>query len=399
MAIESIVIGESKTAGKSWQKAAQKDRRYQVDWTDPNGKRRRKRFNTKKEAEDFESTNRQSRRGGSYVDPKLSQKMTVRALYREWFKRVEEVGASGKRPASAKTLDNYRRQYENYIEPRWGDTPLSGVTYDGTSDWVTTLKGRGGTAAGAATRREVALTFGRLMGYAVKRRYLAENPAKDAVGQADYVPEKRRTRDHVYLTMPELLAVASHAGDYELMLLLAGVSGLRWGEITALEVGDVTLGERPQLAVTKAFSEVKGQLILGSTKGGEERVVPVPRLIADRLAPFIEGRPKHDRVFQSVRGTVLRNGLFAKRHYRPAVEAAAAASTRAEAFPRPTFHSLRHTAVSLAIKSGANVKVVQRIAGHASATMTLDTYAGLFDDDLHDSAARLNAGLAELGFV
>lgn len=63
-----------------------------------------------------------------------------------------------------------------------------------------------------------------------------------------------------------------------------------------------------------------------------------------------------------------------------------------------TFHDLRHTAVSLAISAGVNVKVVQRIAGHASATMTLDTYAGLFDDDLHDSADRLNRTLTALGW-
>lgn len=47
-----------------------------------------------------------------------------------------------------------------------------------------------------------------------------------------------------------------------------------------------------------------------------------------------------------------------------------------------TIHDLRHTAASLAISSGANVKAVQRMLGHASAAMTLDVYAGLFDDDL-----------------
>jgi hypothetical protein len=51
-------------------------------------------------------------------------------------------------------------------------------------------------------------------------------------------------------------------------------------------------------------------------------------------------------------------------------------------FPTITPHDLRHTAASLAVSAGANVKVVQRILGHKSATMTLDIYAGLFDDDL-----------------
>jgi integrase len=60
-----------------------------------------------------------------------------------------------------------------------------------------------------------------------------------------------------------------------------------------------------------------------------------------------------------------------------------------------TPHDLRHTAASLAVSAGANVKAVQRMLGHASAAMTLDVYADLFDDDLeavatalHDARAR-----------
>lgn len=60
------------------------------------------------------------------------------------------------------------------------------------------------------------------------------------------------------------------------------------------------------------------------------------------------------------------------------------------AFPTVTVHDLRHTAVSLAISAGANVKAVQRMLGHASAAMTLDVYADLFDDDLDHVAGRLD---------
>jgi len=59
-------------------------------------------------------------------------------------------------------------------------------------------------------------------------------------------------------------------------------------------------------------------------------------------------------------------------------------------FPRVTPHDLRHTAASLAIHAGANPKLVQRMLGHASAAMTLDTYADLFADDLETVSARLN---------
>jgi integrase len=54
-----------------------------------------------------------------------------------------------------------------------------------------------------------------------------------------------------------------------------------------------------------------------------------------------------------------------------------------------TPHDLRHTAASLAISAGANVKAVQRMLGHASAAMTLDVYADLFDEDLGHVADAL----------
>jgi integrase len=50
----------------------------------------------------------------------------------------------------------------------------------------------------------------------------------------------------------------------------------------------------------------------------------------------------------------------------------------------------RTSAASLAISAGANPKVVQRMLGHASAAMTLDVYADLFDSDLDAVADRLD---------
>ena len=58
-------------------------------------------------------------------------------------------------------------------------------------------------------------------------------------------------------------------------------------------------------------------------------------------------------------------------------------------------HDLRHTAASLAIASGADVKAVQRMLGHASATMTLDLYGHLWDRGLDDVADRMDAMMAD----
>ena len=66
--------------------------------------------------------------------------------------------------------------------------------------------------------------------------------------------------------------------------------------------------------------------------------------------------------------------------------------TAATSIGRPALHlhDLRHTAASLAVQAGANVKALQRMLGHASAAMTLDVYADLFDDDLQEVARALN---------
>ena len=57
-------------------------------------------------------------------------------------------------------------------------------------------------------------------------------------------------------------------------------------------------------------------------------------------------------------------------------------------------HELRHTAASLAIASGADVKQVQNMLGHRSATITLDLYGHLWNDDTvaasMDGAYRLH---------
>jgi Phage integrase family len=79
---------------------------------------------------------------------------------------------------------------------------------------------------------------------------------------------------------------------------------------------------------------------------------------------------------------VLRNGNFNRRTFAHAAKAIAE--------PQLTPHGLRLTAASLTIAAGANVKVVQQVLGHSTASMTLDLYGHLFPDQLDDVADRLD---------
>ncbi len=111
--------------------------------------------------------------------------------------------------------------------------------------------------------------------------------------------------------------------------------------------------------------------------------MPLPRFLVDELARTVVTRPADELAFPSPQSAVLRN--------RNARSAWFDAAARAIGEPGLTPHELRHTAASLAIEVGANVKAVQRMLRHASAAMTLARYADLFDDDLDDVADQLDA--------
>jgi integrase len=57
-------------------------------------------------------------------------------------------------------------------------------------------------------------------------------------------------------------------------------------------------------------------------------------------------------------------------------------------------YDLRHTSASLLIAQGASVKVVQAQLGHATASITLDTYGHLFPSELEALADRLERARA-----
>ena len=72
----------------------------------------------------------------------------------------------------------------------------------------------------------------------------------------------------------------------------------------------------------------------------------------------------------------MRLNVWRKRVFRPALQRLGAD------FPAITPHSLRHTAASLSISAGADVKAVQSMLGHSDARMTLNTYGHLYEDNL-----------------
>jgi integrase len=163
--------------------------------------------------------------------------------------------------------------------------------------------------------------------------------------------------------------------------------------MAALRVQDFDMLRR-RVNVSRSVTE-SGGLVWSTPKTWERRSVPFPAVVADELAALMVGKGRDELVFIDLRGGALRNSNWRARVFEPAVDKCQKAD---EAFPSITPHDLRHTAASLAISAGANIKAVQRMLGHAKASMTLDVYADLFDEDLDSVAVNLDAAIRSAAY-
>jgi integrase len=126
--------------------------------------------------------------------------------------------------------------------------------------------------------------------------------------------------------------------------------------------------------------------------------------VAEELGAYLADRlhGPADLVFTAPRGGPVRSSKFVPVRFKPAIAAANQAIAELDPDSRPDLlpeelrlYDLRHTAASLMIRQGASVKAVQKQLGHATASITLDTYGHLFPDELDALADRLEDARAD----
>lgn len=303
---------------------------------------------------------------GDYINPS-DAKERISSIAAGWLLGREHV----MKPSSYRAL---KSAWETHVQPRWGDRRVGAVKHSEVQDWVSELaKDR---SASTVLRAHGVLAA--ILDVAMKDRRVSRNVARGVT-----LPRKT-SKSKPYLTHAQVQAVAD-ASTYPSLVRFLAYTGLRWGEATGLRVKHVDALRR-RVSVEENAVMVGTVIHVGTPKTHERRSVPYPAFLALPIAKLCEGKGREDLLFGDgklhMRLPNSRDGWFAA-----AVKRALADD---DDMPRVTPHDLRHTAASLAISAGANVKAVQRMLGHASAAMTLDTYADLFDDDLDDVAIALD---------
>ncbi|MFK3677977.1 tyrosine-type recombinase/integrase [Microbacterium sp. NPDC090218] len=344
-----------------------KGRMYEVWYTKPDGTRGHDRgFKLKRDAEAHLATVEVSKLRGSYVDP-ADSKIRIRELGPDWLQRH-------KTKVTASSYHSIESAWRVHVLPKWGDYAVGAVTRRDLALWLTQL---GETRSHTTVARARDL-LGGIFDDAIEDGRVVKNPARGIVIKRKPLPVE------VFLTHRQVEELARESRYPSLVRFLA-YTGLRWGEATALRVRNVDLGKR-RLLIREAVAEVNGEHILGSVKSHESRVVAYPDFLDDELADACLAKGPDDRLWVGSDGGFLRSGNSRNGWFQAAVKRCVAAD---QDMARITPHDLRHTAASLAISAGANVKVIQRMLGHKSAKVTLDTYAALFPDDLDNVADAL----------
>lgn len=329
--------------------------RWQARWRDPAGRQRKKNFDRRVDAQRWLDQNLAEMHRGQYIDP-AGSRLVVGPIAEEW--------AAGLVHLKPSTAARYRGIVSHHVLPTWGTWKLGAIGRRDVELWIASLVQRG---LRPSSVRQIHRVFSLILDTAVANDRIGRNPATG-------VKRPRVTADEpVFLTSAQVGRLAAAASPNGLPILVLAFTGLRFGELAALRVRRVDL-VRGRLQVAESVTEVHGRLEWTTPKSHQTRSVPVPRTLLDRIAVVIDGRSPDDLVFTAPRGGALRGRNWRTQVFDPA--------RREAGLGHITPHDLRHTAASLAIGSGANVKAVQRMLGHASAAMTLDVYAGLFGDDL-----------------
>jgi integrase len=357
MAIERLVLDSGKVT-------------WRARWRDDRNRQRSKSFRRKIDAERFMTSLQHAKNSGAYVDP-AAGRMTVGEWSERWITAQLHL--------KPKTLASYRSILSTCVLPRWDRVQMGRITFGGVAEWVNDMQREGRSAS--RVRQSYHLLTGMLHA-AVKDGRLPRNPAI-GVDLPRLTPGRRR-----YLRHEQLHALANAAGRYRVLVLTMGYGGLRWGEVSALRVHAID-AQRGRLNITDAVTEVNGTQVFGTPKSHQSRWLPVPAFLLEEIKREVADKGPDDLVFPSPQGAVLRVANFRRGYFDRAA--------REVGLPGLVPHELRHTAASLAIAAGANVKSVQRMLGHASATLTLDRYGHLFPDELDRVAQRLDEAARQAG--
>jgi integrase len=273
----------------------------------------------------------------------------------EWLAALERPGET--------TIHSYRATIK-YAKKAFGSKKLRAITKTDVKAMLDAMP----KSVGPSTKAKHLRVVSGIFNSAVTEGLIARNPVQSLPAQHRPQAAKAEAAYFENDELPRLFAALERNDRH--LVRLAVMSGMRAGELIALEWGDVNIGER-SIRVRRAYkdgfgvSAPKSKTSLRTVHLTSEGVAVLEDLLRDR-----GGVPADDElVFASdVNEDGYRRGWqMTKTLLHPAMKRAGLPNSR-------TFHSLRHTYARLAFEAGATVGAVSRQLGHSNTSVTENTY-------------------------
>lgn len=303
--------------------------------------------------------------------------------------------ANKARSRRASTVASYTEHVTLYLDPALGEIPLYKLAAQHIHGMFDTLDERNAeieaakregrspkldgdmrrlrrTVVGPATQRRIFGTLRNSLNAAWRARKIDANPcnfvelaAEESKPSLVWSPEQVRT--FLAFTQDDRL---------HLLWRMALLHGLRRGELTGMDWAGLDLDERT-LTVTRTVLSVAGKVQWGKpkTRSGR-RVVDLDRPTVDLLRRHSTQQKRdrlawdaawddNDLVFPREDGSPMDPGFVTRRF---------ASLCTAAKLPQIRLHDARHTAATMALEAGVDVKIVSERLGHANTGITQNTY-------------------------
>jgi integrase len=325
---------------------------------------------------------------------------TVNDINQGTYREIQEIGFKdfsklwletyARTKCKASTVRSYEDVIEGHLVPYFGNVPLTSISPAKVQKYVSRKlsekkRNKDGELVQKLSPKTVInhlVPLKEMFKHAVRWSYLRESPAQ-------YVERPRVEREEMdFLTPEEIrLFLENVAPSYHALFLTAVLTGLRRGELLALQWGDVGFANN-MIHVRRSL--YKGAFVSPKSRRSLRKVLMSPALAAALKKYKLQAPPnEQDLVFANGEGKAMDPDNLIRREFLPALRRAGLRKVR--------FHDLRHSFATLLISQGENIKFIQSQLGHASIQTTLDRYGHLLPESHHEAGNRLDETLGIKG--
>lgn len=323
-------------------------------------------------------------RDNKYVEPK---KITVASLMEEWFEKQV------KNKLAVNTVNGYRVNIYKHIIPNIGGLQLKRLTTNDVQDFydsvIETEDNKNGLSAKSVLY--IHRNLKKALSYAIKQRYIPFNPA-DNVELIS--PDRFTGKVYNNKTLMAFLRCIRDT-EVELPVALAGLSGLRRGEVAGLRWEDIDFDQniisirKQRYGNDSIRSNVKTHTSTRSIRIGNSlmEILKRHKEIQERNREAFGDAFKANGFVCCHADGSLPNVTHFSRWFRLAAEK--------HGFEPIRYHDLRHSFATNMIRLGVPINTVSKMLGHASVTITLDTYAHVLEEMQEEAVVKMDEDLSK----